>query len=76
MIIAPERTGSARSSRTAVTKSAQTVSGNRKKVIPGARRFRTVVMKLTAVRSDEIPRTRSASSQIVCPLGATAESGA
>jgi hypothetical protein len=76
MIIAPERTGSARRSRTAVTKSAQTVSGNRKKVNPGARRLRIVVMRLTAVRTDEMPRTRSDRSQSVCPFGWTAESGA
>ena len=76
MIMAPERTGSARRSSTAVTKRAQTVSGRRKNVSPGARRFNTVVMKLTAVRSDEIPSTRRASSHRVCPFGCTAESGA
>ncbi len=76
MIIAPERTGSASSSRIAVTKSAQTVSGRRKNVIPGARRLMIVVMKLTAVSSDESPMMRREMSQSVWPLGAIAESGA
>ena len=44
--------------------------------VPGARRLMTVVMKLTAVRSDEIPRTRSEINHRVCPFGMTAESGA
>jgi hypothetical protein len=35
-----------------------------------------VVMKLTAERSDEIPRIKSARSQRVWPLGWTAERGA
>ena len=50
-------------------KSAQTVSGIRKNVIPGARMLMIVVMKLTAVRSEERPRIRSEISQSVCPFG-------
>ena len=57
-------------------KSAQHVSGRRKKLIPGARRLMIVVMKLTAVSSEERPRIRSASSQRVWPRGWIAESGA
>ena len=76
MISAAERTGSASSSRIAVMKSAHTVSGSRKKVMPGARRLMIVVMKLTAVSSDESPRIRSEMSQSVWPLGWIAESGA
>ena len=76
MISAAESTGSASSSRIAVMKSAQTVSGSRKNVIPGARMLMIVVMKFTAVSSDESPRIRSAISQSVWPLGWIAESGA
>ena len=57
-------------------KRAHTVSGSRKKVIPGARRLMIVVMKLTAVRSDDRPRISSEMSQSVCPFGWIAESGA
>ena len=76
MIIAPESTGSASSSRIAVMKSAHTVSGSRKNVMPGARMLMIVVMKLTDVSSDEIPSTSSDRSQSVWPLGVIAESGA
>ena len=76
MIIAPESTGSASSSRIAVMKSAHVVSGIRKNVIPGARMLMIVVMKFTAVRSDESPRMSRASSQSVWPFGWMAESGA
>ena len=44
MISAAESTGSASSSRIAVMKSAQTVSGIRKNVMPGARMLMMVVM--------------------------------
>ena len=57
-------------------KRAQTVSGIRKNVIPGARMLMIVVMKLTAVRSEESPGSGAQISQSVCPLGWIAESGA
>ena len=76
MIRAPESTGSASSSRIAVMKSAQTVSGSRKKVMPGARMLMIVVMKLTDVSSEESPRIRSESAHNVCPRVWTMESGA
>ena len=44
--------------------------------MPGARMLMIVVMKLTAVRSDESPRISSEISQSVWPLGWIAESGA
>ena len=44
MMTAPARIGTARMASTAVMNSAHTDSGSRNQVIPGARRFTTVVM--------------------------------
>jgi hypothetical protein len=55
MVIAPASTGSASSSRNAVTRIDQANSGMRCKVMPGARMLKIVVMKLMAPRIDEAP---------------------
>jgi hypothetical protein len=55
MVIAPPRTGIARSSRKAVIRIDQTNSGILWSVMPGARMLKIVVMKLIAPRTDEAP---------------------
>jgi hypothetical protein len=55
IVMAPARTGSASSSRNAVTRIDQANSGMRCSVMPGARMFRMVVMKLIAPRIDDAP---------------------
>src|SRR3546814_8906665 len=55
MVIAPASTGSASSSRKAVTSTDQTNSGILCSVMPGARMLRMVVMKLIAPRIDDAP---------------------
>ena len=49
-------------------KTAQTKIGNRKKVIPGARIFTTVVTKLTAPIIEDTPEIATAKSQRSCPV--------
>ena len=51
----PASTGSDRSSRKAVTSTAQTKSGILCRVMPGARMLKMVVMKLMAPRIEEAP---------------------
>jgi hypothetical protein len=53
--MAPARTGRESSNRKAVMKTAQTKSGVRLAVIPGARIFVIVTMKFIAPRIDDIP---------------------
>ena len=53
--MAPASTGSARTSRKAVTRTAQTKSGIRWSVMPGARMLKMVVMKLIAPRMEDAP---------------------
>ncbi len=60
MVSAPARTGTASSSRIAVTSIDHTNSGMRCSVMPGARMLRMVVMKLIAPRIDEMPARWSA----------------
>ena len=55
MVMAPASTGSASSSRKAVTRIDQANSGMRCRVMPGARMLKMVVMKLMAPRIDEAP---------------------
>ena len=55
IVIAPASTGSASSSRKAVTRIDQTNSGIRCSVMPGARMLKIVVMKLIAPMIDEAP---------------------
>jgi hypothetical protein len=55
MEIAPASTGKANNNKIAVTKIAQTNKGNLCKLIPLVRIFNTVVIKLIAPNSDDIP---------------------
>ena len=55
MVIAAARTGSASSSRKAVTSTDHTNSGILWSVMPGARMLKMVVMKLIAPRIDAAP---------------------
>mgnify|MGYP003671749337 CR=1 FL=1 len=55
MVIAPASTGSDSSSRKAVTSTDQANSGILCSVMPGARMFRIVVMKLMAPRIEDAP---------------------
>ena len=59
-MIAPARTGSASSSRNAVTRIDHTNSGILCIVMPGARMLRIVVMKLMAPMIDDAPARCSA----------------
>jgi hypothetical protein len=54
-VIAPAKTGSERSSKTAVITTDQTNRGIRSKVMPLDRILITVVMKFTAPKIEEIP---------------------
>ena len=60
MVIAPASTGSASSSRKAVTRIDQTKSGILCSVMPGARMLKMVVMKLIAPRIEVAPARWSA----------------
>ena len=55
MVMAPASTGSASSSRNAVTRIDHTNSGILCSVMPGARMLKIVVMKLMAPRIEEAP---------------------
>ena len=55
MVIAPASTGSASSSRKAVTRTDHTNSGILCRVMPGARMLKMVVMKLIAPRIELAP---------------------
>lgn len=55
MVIAPAKTGNESNKRIAVIKTDQTNKGTRSMVIPGARIFKTVEIKLIAPKIDEAP---------------------
>src|SRR3546814_8557156 len=55
IVMAAARTGSANNSMKAVTRMAQTNSGILWSVMPGARMFKMVVMKLMAPRMEDAP---------------------
>jgi hypothetical protein len=55
MVIAPAKTGSERSKRMAVIKTAHANSGTRSPVIPKVRRFPIVLIKFTAPKIEETP---------------------
>ena len=59
-----------------VEKFAQTSSGIRKKLIPGARIVMIVTRKLSAVTIEEAPANCTPIEKKVCPIGASVESGA
>ena len=55
--MAPAKTGTANKRRITVTNTLHTKRGIRWKLIPGARMFITVVIKLTAPRIEDAPAT-------------------
>ena len=55
MVIAPAKTGRDRSNNTAVIKTDHTNKGTLSRVIPGARIFNMVEIKLTAPKIEEAP---------------------
>ena len=55
---------------------AQTSSGIRQKVIPGARMVMIVTRKLSAARIEEKPANWTPMLKKLCPSGAPVESGA
>src|ERR1700732_2468916 len=59
-----------------VAKFAQTSSGMRKKLIPGARMVVIVTRKFSAVMIDEAPANWTPSEKNVCPTGALSDNGA
>src|SRR5689334_2698880 len=67
--------GNARRSRNEVTNCAQTKNGRRIHVIPFARSWMMVTMKLTEPRSEEVIRKIIPISHQVCPSVAMTESG-
>src|SRR5216683_6395552 len=80
IVIAPASTGSANSSRKAVTRIDHTKSGMRCKVMPGARILKIVVMKLIELMIDDAPARCSAKMTMSTdgpgwPPGPAAESG-
>src|SRR5271154_4953160 len=58
-----------------VAKLAHTSSGNRKKLIPGARIVMIVTRKFSAVMIEEAPANCTATEKNVCPIGALVDSG-
>src|SRR5882757_7319238 len=59
-----------------VAKFAQTSSGSRKKLIPGARIVMIVTRKLSAVMIEDAPANCTATEKNVCPTGAFVDNGA
>ena len=68
MVIAPASTGTASTSRNAVTSSDQTNSGILCSVMPGARMLKIVVMKFIAPSSELAPARCSANSVQSMPM--------
>ena len=67
MIPAASNGGNASSSKKPVTNCAQTKNGSRIHVMPGARNWMIVAMKLTAPSSDDVIRRIIPINQNVCP---------
>jgi hypothetical protein len=59
-----------------VVKFAQTSSGMRQNVMPGARIVMIVTRKLSAVAIDDAPANCTATVKKVCPSGVSVDSGA
>src|SRR5215211_1195383 len=72
----PAMNGVAITTRSDVVKFAQTSSGMRQKVIPGARMVTIVTRKLSAVIIDDAPAHWTAIEKKTLPNGCTTESGA
>src|SRR6187200_3019754 len=73
---APATKGVAATTSSDVERLAQTSSGIRQKVIPGARMVMIVTRKLSAVAIDEAPANCTPRLKNDCPRGAPVESGA
>ena len=73
---APAMKGVAATTSSEVERLAQTSSGIRQKVIPGARMVMIVTRKLSAVAIDEAPANCTPRLKNDCPSGAPVESGA
>src|SRR5689334_10087868 len=72
----PAMNGVAITTSSEVVKFAQTSSGMRQKVIPGARIVMIVTRKLRPVATDEAPANWTATLKNVWPSGVSVESGA
>src|SRR5882724_12597554 len=59
-----------------VEKFAQTSSGIRQKLMPGARIVMIVTRKFSAVATDDAPANCTASVKNICPIGCDVDSGA
>ena len=73
---APAMNGVAATTSSEVERLAQTSSGIRQKVIPGARMVMIVTRKLSAVAIDEAPANWTPRLKNDCPSGAPVDSGA
>src|SRR6478672_7119033 len=73
---APAMNGVAATTNSEVERLAQTSSGIRQKVIPGARMVMIVTRKLSAVAIDEAPANCTPRLKNDCPSGAPVDSGA
>src|ERR687885_2367021 len=72
----PAMNGVAMTTSSEVVKLAQTSSGMRQNVMPGARIVMIVTRKLSAVAIDDAPANCTAMLKNVCPIGAWSDSGA
>src|SRR4051794_40938617 len=72
----PAMNGVAITTSSDVVKFAQTSSGMRQNVMPGARMVMIVTRKFSAVATDEAPANCTAMLKNVCPSGVCVESGA
>src|SRR6188472_3583928 len=72
----PAMNGVAITTSSEVVKLAQTRSGMRQNVIPGARMVMIVTRKFSAVAIDDAPANCTPSVKNCCPIGAVVESGA
>src|ERR687896_1216719 len=72
----PAMNGVAITTSSEVVKFAQTSSGMRQKVIPGARIVMIVTRKLSAVAIDEAPANCTPTVKNCCPSGVSVEIGA
>src|SRR6185436_13044610 len=72
----PAMNGVARTTSVEVEKFAQTSSGMRQKVMPGARIVTIVTRKFSAVAIDDAPANCTPSVKNCCPSGVSVDSGA
>src|ERR1700704_2567807 len=72
----PAMNGVAMTTSSEVAKLAQTSSGRRKKLMPGARMVMIVTRKLSAVMIEDAPANCTATEKNVCPIGGLSDGGA